>query len=249
MERELHARALVEFLPPPPARLLDIGGGPGVWTLWLVERGYQVVLADLSGALLDVARSRVAKLPAQHAANVEAIIAADARDLGAFESGSFDAVLCLGPFYHLTIDADRDQAAGEVCRVLRPGGVLLAAVMPRYMRLLATVLERGSGAFDDGAVDDIVNHGRYDDERPGRFTGGYLMRPEDVTPFFARHGFSARRLMASQGFLGWAQSEVAAVARRDPGVYPRLMDLAYATAADPSIHGMAAHLLFIGERE
>jgi ubiquinone/menaquinone biosynthesis C-methylase UbiE len=248
VERALHARALAEFLPPPPARVLDIGGGPGAWTLWLAERGYQAVLADLSPALLDIARSRVTELPPQHAENVAAIVEADARDLSAFDDGSFDAVLCLGPFYHLTAGADRDRAASEAHRVLRPGGVLAVAVMPRYMRLLATVLERGSAAFDDGTVHLILDGGRYDDERPGRFTGGYLVRPGDVAPFFDRHGFSAKRLMASQGFLGSAQSDVAGLARRDPRAHQHLLDLAYATAADPSILGMAAHLLFVGER-
>jgi len=128
------------------------------------------------------------------------------------------------------------------------GGLLIAAVMPRYMRLLMTVLERGSAAFDEGAVSRILEDGRHDDERPGRFTGGYLVHPEDVAPFFEAHGFTLRRLMASQGFLGWAQSDVADLAQRDRPAHERLLDLAYATAADPTILGMAAHLLFIGER-
>ncbi len=249
VEQELHARALVEFLPAPPARVLDLGGGPGVWTRWLAERGYQVVLADLSDALLDIARSQLAGLPTEHRANVESIVLADARDLGAFENGSFDALLCLGPFYHLTEEADRIRAADEAHRVLRRGGLLVSAVMPRYKPLLATVLERGSAAFDDGAADRILTEGRYDDERAGRFTGGYLMRPEDIIPFFAAHGFSCRQLMASQGFLGWAQADVARLAERDRPAYQRLLNVAYETAADPSILGMAGHLLFIGERQ
>jgi ubiquinone/menaquinone biosynthesis C-methylase UbiE len=243
VERELHARALIEYLPPAPARVLDLGGGPGVWTRWLAERGYRVVLADLSDALLDIARSRLGA-----EANVESIVVADARDLSAFGDGSFDALLCLGPLYHLTSEADRDRTAREAHRVLRVGGLLVAAVMPRYMRLLMTVLERGSAAFDEGAVSRILEDGRYDDERPGRFTGGYLMRPGDVAPFFEAHGFAPRRLMASQGFLGWAQSDVADLAQRDRPAYERLMECAYATAADPTILGMAAHLLFIGDR-
>jgi hypothetical protein len=51
-----------------------------------------------------------------------------------------------------------------------------------------------------------------------------------------------------QGFLGWAQPDVASLAQRDHPAYRRLLEVAYATAADPAILGMAAHLLFIGER-
>ncbi|MGW2506233.1 class I SAM-dependent methyltransferase [Streptomyces sp. NPDC001588] len=248
VEWELHARAFEECLPPAPARILDNGGGPGTWTLWLAHRGYRVTLTDLSPALLDVARTRIAQAPRQYAVNVEAVTEADARDLSAFPDASFDAQLCLGPFYHLTSDSDRLQAVREAHRVLRPGGLLIATVMPPYMRLVSTVLEHGSAAFTTGAVARILDEGRHDDPRPGRFTGGYLTRPDDVTALFEDHGFRVRRLLASQGILAWAQPEVAVLAQRDPDAYRRLLDVAYRTAGDPSIHGMSGHLLVVAER-
>ncbi|TDC28013.1 class I SAM-dependent methyltransferase [Streptomyces sp. 8K308] len=248
VEWELHARALAEFLPAPPGRILDNGGGPGTWTLWLARRGYRVVLTDLSPALLEVARARTAKAPAHLAANVASVQQADARDLCAFQDGSFDAVLCMGPLYHLATDTDRRRAAREAHRVLRPGGLLAATVMPRYMRLVATALEHGSAAFATGVIGRILDEGRYDDPRPGRFTGGHLMAPGDVVPFFEGHGFLVRRVLASQSILAWSQARVAALAERDPAAYEKLLDLAYETAGDPSIHGMAGHLLVIAER-
>src|SRR5262249_15313212 len=144
--------------------------------------------------------------------------------------------------------ADRDRAAAEAHRVLRPNGMLFAAVMPRYMRLVVTALEQGVTAFDTGAIRQVQEDGVFHDDRPGRFTGGYLFRPEDIAPFFERHGFATSRLMASQGFLGWIQTDVGDLAEREPGAYRRLLDIAYDTAADPSILGMAGHLLYIGER-
>ena len=35
-------RALQEWLPPAPAAILDIGGGPGRYTISLAKLGYQV---------------------------------------------------------------------------------------------------------------------------------------------------------------------------------------------------------------
>ncbi|MGC5165438.1 class I SAM-dependent methyltransferase [Luteimicrobium sp. DT211] len=245
IELALHARAFEEHLPPSPTRVLDLGGGPGTWSLWLAERGYQVTLGDLSPALLTIARERIGEADPDVAARVEAVDEVDARGLSRYPDDSFDAVLCLGPFYHLDAGG-RDQAANELRRVLRPGGVLAVALMPRYMRLVSTVLERGSEAFDSGLVSRIVECGAYDDERPGRFTGARLVRPEDVVEFFASHGFTTRRLMASQGVLGWVQGDVAALAERDPDAHRRLLDIAYETADDPSVLGMAGHLLYVG---
>lgn len=248
VEGELHARAFAEFLPPAPARVLDVGGGPGRWSLWLAERGYRVTLADLSPQLLHVARERIAAAPKAIATNIEAVIEADARDLTIFPDAAFDAVLSLGPFYHLQRPEDRDRAAVEARRVLRPGGVFCATVMVRPFWILAVALERQrTGPFPE-IVRAILEDGVYNDTRPGRFTGAYLFRPQDVEPFFAAHGFEKRHLMSSQGMLGTVQAEVAALAEREPETYRELLDIAYRTADDSSFFGLAAHLLFIGKR-
>jgi len=109
---------------PPGARVLDIGGGPGRYAIWLAARGHRVTLADLSPDLLDIAREQIAE--AGVGALVEDIVEADARDLARWPDGSFDAALSLGPFYHLPDQADRERAAAELARVLnakarRPG--------------------------------------------------------------------------------------------------------------------------------
>lgn len=55
-------RALKEFLPPAPAKAIDIGGGPGRYALSLTEHGYGVTLVDLSEATLTFARQKAAEV-------------------------------------------------------------------------------------------------------------------------------------------------------------------------------------------
>lgn len=38
---------LQRFLPPPPADVLDVGGGPGTYASWLAGLGYRVHLVDV----------------------------------------------------------------------------------------------------------------------------------------------------------------------------------------------------------
>lgn len=46
LEFERTRELLRRSLPPPPARVLDVGGGPGTHARWLVEDGYEVLLVD-----------------------------------------------------------------------------------------------------------------------------------------------------------------------------------------------------------
>src|SRR4051812_42501750 len=78
IEFAVTCHALATYLPDV-GRVLDLGGGPGRYTLWLAERGYRIVLADLSPTLLAVARERVHQSPV--ATRIEAIVEADACDL------------------------------------------------------------------------------------------------------------------------------------------------------------------------
>ena len=64
---------------PQHGRILDIGGGPGRYSIWLAQRGYTVVLADLSPNLLDIARDRIAAAGVQ--AQIEDVVVCDACDL------------------------------------------------------------------------------------------------------------------------------------------------------------------------
>src|SRR5260370_39204481 len=98
MEFAVTQRVAADYLPAG-ARVLDIGGGPGRYSLWLAERGHHVTLADLSPALIALARDKIDKSPVR--ALVDDIVVADIRDLSRWADGTFDAALALVPFYHL----------------------------------------------------------------------------------------------------------------------------------------------------
>src|SRR3954454_1008005 len=83
-------------LPAPPSVVADIGGGPGRYTDWLVEEGYTVVHRDLVG-------DHVARVAARHPDVDTAVGDARALDL---HDASADAVLLLGPLYHLRAASD-----------------------------------------------------------------------------------------------------------------------------------------------
>jgi 2-polyprenyl-3-methyl-5-hydroxy-6-metoxy-1,4-benzoquinol methylase len=118
---------LHRYLPPPPAQVLDVGGGTGVHAEWLAEEGFNVHLVDLSERHVEKVRADLT------AAGVTAELG-DATSLE-HPDGSFDVVLLLGPLYHLIERGARLEALREARRVVRPGGPVFVAAINRFASL------------------------------------------------------------------------------------------------------------------
>src|SRR5713226_976685 len=119
--------ALREYLPSPPANILDIGGGPGRYAIALTQQGYTVTLIDLSNGNLMLARSKGQEAETQLAGYVHG----NALDLSQFVDESFDVALLMGPLYHLLNVEERERAIQEAVRVLKEGGRIFAAFITR----------------------------------------------------------------------------------------------------------------------
>ncbi|MGH2387825.1 MAG: class I SAM-dependent methyltransferase [Chloroflexota bacterium] len=247
LEFLITCRMLARYLPPQ-ARVLDIGAGPCRYSIRLAQHGYKVVLADLSPELVSIAREHIEQ--AGVADRVEELVVADACDLSRWGDNAFDSVLSLGPFYHLPDPVDRDRAAREMVRVLRPGGYAFVALMPRYAflrRTLAIPDERRHLA-DSAFVDRVLLEGVFLNDVPGRFTGGYGIHPREIAPLFERFGLRACTLLATESIVPDLQGILAELADADPATYEATIEMLLRIADDPVIHGMANHLLYVGQK-
>ena len=247
IEFEVTCQVLATHLPSH-ARVLDIGGGPGRYTIWLARRGYHVTLADLCPEQLSIARTKIGQAGVE--AMVEEVIEVDARDLSHWADNSFDAVLSLGPFYHLPDPNDRNRAAAELHRVLRANGTAFVALMPGYAFLRRTLdipdERRHLGQPD--FIERILKEGVFTNDVSGRFTDGHGVMPEEVSPFFEQHGFTTLALLSAEGIAVNNQRALSELVTSDPATYQAAMDVIMSTAGDPSILGMANHLLYVGRR-
>ena len=122
---DVHRRFLTRHIKPG-WRVLEIGAGPGRFTVVLAGVGAQIVVTDLSPVQLALNAEFVAAAGVDHA--VERREVADVRDLSAYPDGAFDAVVAYGGPLSYAFEQEQ-QAMAELIRVVRPRGVVLASVM------------------------------------------------------------------------------------------------------------------------
>ena len=230
-------RILDDYLPPAPARLLDIGGGPGRYAIELIRRGYEVTLADISVGELRVARTMAPGLGVE----LGEVALGDARGMP-FASGAFDAVLMLGPLYHLQIEEERRLAVREAMRVMRRGGPLFCAAITRYAPLRWWAKNDPSRVTDNLAwFEERLLSGRFGDFEG--FTDFHTVRSEEFTPFMESCGLETIDLVGCEGVVSMIRDRVNAL---EGAAWEAWVDLNYRLGKDPSTHGGAEHLVHVG---
>lgn len=192
---EIHRRFIAEFIEPG-WRVLDVGAGPGRFTIELARIGMQVVVTDISEEQLRLNREHV--VAAGLGGHVEQRVVADVVDLSALEDDAFDASVCLGGPLSYVLDR-ADDAVTELVRVTRPGGVLLVAVMS----LLGAARTHLDGIVDLAerfGIDEAVHHVLETGELSGEMNQGHQMkvyRSHELTDLLERHGCETLALSAA----------------------------------------------------
>jgi ubiquinone/menaquinone biosynthesis C-methylase UbiE len=245
LEYERTRELILRHLPPPPARILDVGGGAGVYACWLASAGYEVYLIDPVAKHVEQARA-ASKLQPDHPLSSAEI--GDARRLTQDDS-SVDAVLLLGPLYHLLEKQDRLASLREARRVMRPGGLLWGAGISHFASLFDSLAH---GFFTDPDFAPIVardleeGQHRNPTTNPAYFTDAYFHRPGALCREFLAAGFQIVELVAIEG-PGWLASDFDRV-WNDPVQRTRLLETVRKVEREPSILGTTAHIMAIGRK-
>jgi SAM-dependent methyltransferase len=198
LERVRTQEIIARYLPPPPSRILDVGGAAGAYSVWLLDQGYEVRLIDA----LPLHAELAARSFEQHSnRQLGSARVGDARSLEEPDR-SANVVLLMGPLYHLTERTDRLRALREAHRVLRPGGILFAACISRFASLLDGLARN---LVDDPAFCEILKvdlesgQHRNPNDHPEYFTTAFFHRPEEAELEVAEAGFALESLFGVEG--------------------------------------------------
>jgi SAM-dependent methyltransferase len=239
--RELLSR----HLPPAPATVLDIGGGAGVYALPLAREGYSVYLIDPVPLHVEQAAAASESQSGTPLAGAEV---GDARSLSQ-TSETVDAVLLLGPLYHLTSREDRLRAFREARRVVRPGGAVLAAAISRFASTIDGLFNGFlAGEEFEAIVERDLSEGQHRNpgERPGWFTTAYFHRPAELREEAEEAGIVVDGLFGIEG-PAWPMPDLEAWLG-DPARRKKLFVALRRVESEPELLGASAHLLLVGRR-
>ena len=238
IEFERTKELLDRHLPAEPARVLDVGGGPGVYAEWLSDAGYEVRLVDASPLHVRQALER--------SQGRFAVGEGDARSLDEPDD-SYDAVLLLGPLYHLTERVDRLAALREAGRVLKPGGVAAAAAISRFASLLDGLY---AGYLTDPKFWSIVERDLADgqhrsppDASEAFFTTAYFHHPDELRAEVEEAGFKVDGVFGVEG-PGWLLAD----RWNDDRAREHILRVARTIEQEPTVVGTSSHLLAIGRK-
>ncbi len=241
LEYDLTWRYMTRYLPPSGS-ILEIGAATGRYTLALCRLGYSVTAVDLSAALLELCRRRLA---AERLHGQARLVVADARDLHAVPDTAFDAVLLMGPLYHLVLEEDRRQAVREATDRLRSEGVLFSTFLSRLgvlgdlMRRVPEWIERAD------EVRSLLAIGRRPDDAPPGGFRGYFARVSEI-----------RELHETLGIQTVVLAGVEPAISADDESYNKLqaphrdlwLDLLFEVSSDEMTVGASRHLLYVGRK-
>jgi len=242
LELERTKEIVRRHLPPPPLVVLDVGGGTGVHAAWLADDGYVVRLVDPMVNHVEQAR-RLAGPRRRITAEV-----GDARQLDA-DDESADAVLLLGPLYHLTNRLDRVRALAEAARVVRPGGLVFAAAISRFASLLDGLRR---GYLTDPEFRSIVERDLCDGQHrnptrtPHWFTTAYFHHPIELPGEAADAGLDCVEVLGVEGPAAWFPELFDAW--DDPATSQAILSAARAVESETALLGASPHLLAVLRR-
>lgn len=242
LEYDLTWRYLHQYLPAQGS-ILEIGAATGRYTLGLAKRGYRVTAVDMSADLLEGCR----KLIADEALEKQVrFVLADARDLREVTEKGFDAVLLMGPLYHLIEESDRKLALQQAFDRLCNGGIIFSSFISRFGVLSDLLKDLPQWIEDQINVRSLLERGKRPDGYPrdDRFRG-YFAEVFEIAPLHEAVGFDTITLAGVEPAISADDESYNKLQGKQRQLW---LDLLYEISPERSIIGASRHLLYIGKK-
>ncbi len=185
---------IMEELIPANSKILDCACGTGAYAIHLADRGMDVTATDITPRHIDVLNENLKNKPYTMKTAV-----LDASDMSVFEDESFDVVLNMGCFYHITDEKIRNKCFAESLCVLKKGGLLLSAYIPRYY-ICQLMVNFDKKFVNKDYLKQILETGVMNSSDELCFwTDAYFSSPEEMCHIYSKNGLEVIDHFAQDG--------------------------------------------------
>ena len=237
----LTCRMLDRYIKPGD-KVLDIGGGPGRYSLYLASKGCAVTLFDLSVGNTQFAAERAAEqnLPLQ-------TVTGNACEADKLVSGQFDHVLLMGPLYHLLDENDRIRAVNAAIALLKPGGVLFASFISMAADIIFQLRSAPENILstEPCAVEFREKFLTKQSYAGDAFTKAFFIEQSEIVPFMAQFPLEKLHLFGQEGVLALCESTIMA---QPPEIMNAWLDMCEKLFDREEFLSWAQHPMYVGRK-
>ena len=198
----LTCRMLGRYIKPGHT-VLDIGGGPGRYSLWLAGKKCDVTLFDLSPENVKFAEERAA----EQGLAIKTF-AGNALDADVLVVGQFDHVLLMGPMYHLLEEPDRIKAVNGALNLLKPGGIIYVSFINLFAGIIYYMKDAPNAfSWENEAIylNNVLSQNNYIGDA---FTKAVFMEQSKILPFMAQFPLEKLHLFGQEGITSHCESNI-----------------------------------------
>lgn len=233
------ARILDEHITSK-SKILDCAAGTGIYSFYFADKGHTVTATDITPRHIDVIKEVLKNKPY----DMETAVL-DATNMSMFEDESFDIVLNMGPLYHLVNESDREECIKESLRVLKKGGLLVTAYIPRYY-IFQYIALQDVNFLDKNLANQIIQTGElHHDDKKCFWTDTYYSTAEEMEQMYSSHQIAVIDHFAQDGAAPQFSEKVDSWNEEQFKVW---CDYHYSVCRERSLLGSSNHAVIIGRK-
>ncbi len=224
------------------AKILDVGSGPGRYSIFLAKKGHAVTMFDLSSKNLELAQKKAE----EKKVDIKDYIHGNALNLSDRVSEKFDVVLCMGPLYHLTDEGERKKVIEQCLERLKIGGKLIVSFISAYAPIIDFIKKNPEelARYKSGFLLDYLEDGNnlVSSDNPG-FITAFFINPADIEPFMNNFNLEKEVIAGIEGITAQSEEKINNLSNK---AYQEWLDVIYKTSKSPMTWASCEHLLYIG---
>lgn len=221
--------------------ILDCAAGTGIYAFYLADKGHHVTATDITPRHIEIINDTLKEK--SYSMNTSVL---DATDMSIFADNSFDVVLNMGPFYHLLTEEQRNKCIKESLRVLKKGGLLFTAYIPRFYVYQFAALNDNK-YIDKVFADQITQTGilKHDDEKCF-WTDTYYSTKSEMKQIYDRNKLEVIEHFAQDGLAPLFAEKIDSFTEDEFKIW---CDYHYSVCREESILGASNHVMIVGRKQ